>query len=347
MKEELLDVLAEPGTGAPLELQVQESREGAVWEGSLRSAETGKVYPIRRGIPRFVPETNYADSFGLQWNLFSRVQMDSATGADYSRKRFEGETQWTGEQLRGQWVLDGGCGCGRFSEIAAQKGARVIAMDFSAAVDAAAENLRSFPNVHCVQGDLLQPPIRPGSLAHAFSIGVLQHTPDPGGAFRSILRLLAPGGCFALTMYARRWYTKLNAKYLVRPVTRRLPQRVLLGLIRGTMPVLFPVTDVLFRLPVAGKFAQFVIPVANYVGKTGFTREQRYREAVLDTFDMLSPTYDQPMTAAEIEAILRECGIDSYRFRRRVPIEVTGTAPSARAQVGTMNPGLAGTRGHS
>ena len=267
MKEELLEILCEPGTHAPLKLKATESRDGEVWAGVLLSEQTGAEYPVRDGILRFVPASNYTDSLGLQWNRFSKVQMDSASGAGDSRRRFECETRWTPDLVSGRWVLDGGCGCGRFAEVAAAMGARVLALDYSSAVDAARRNLGHLPNVHYVQADLLAPPLRPQSLPFAYSIGVIQHTPDPPRVLASILGLLAPGGRFAFTIYARRWYTKLNTKYLIRPVTKRMdPARLLRGIERA-MPVLFPLTDVLFRVPLLGKVARFVIPVANYVNK--------------------------------------------------------------------------------
>ncbi len=228
-------------------------------------------------------------------------------------------------------MLDGGCGCGRFAEVAAELGANVIALDYSRAVDAAARNLARFPNVHYVQGDLLNPPIRAGSLDFAYSIGVLQHTPDPQGALRSILGLLAPGGSFAFTIYARRWYTKLYSKYLLRPVTKRLPPRTLLRAVEGVMPVMFPVTDVLFRLPGVGKVAKFAIPIANYVDKVDISRTLRYEEAVLDTFDMLAPAFDLPVTWQEVDAVLAGSGVVDHEFLTKVPVSVVGSVPASRA----------------
>ena len=91
------------------------------------------------------------------------------------------------------------------------------------------------------------------------------------------------------------------------------------------MPVLFPVTDLLFRIPVLSKIAKFVLPVANYTDRrTTMTREHRYQEAVLDTFDMLAPAYDSPMTWQEVESVLRAEQISEWRFRSRVPINVLG-----------------------
>jgi uncharacterized protein YbaR (Trm112 family) len=105
-------------------------------ESSLRCTACGESYVVRDGIPRFVPAENYASNFGLQWNLFRQTQLDSFSGQPISRRRFLSYTGWTEAELRGALVLDVGCGAGRFTEVALSLGARVVALDYSSAVDA-------------------------------------------------------------------------------------------------------------------------------------------------------------------------------------------------------------------
>jgi SAM-dependent methyltransferase len=324
MRESLTEILAEPRTRAPLRLNVKKHRGDVIEEGELVSSETGKSYPITNGIPRFVPPSAYTDTFGKQWNMFRTTQLDSTTGTSYSKTRFDTEAGWTHEDLDGKLVLDGGCGAGRFAEVAAARGARVVAVDMSSAVDAARETLARFPQCEIVQASILEPPFRTGVFDFAYSIGVIQHTPDPSTGVREVVESVKSGGSFAFAIYARRPYTKLNAKYIIRPLTRRLPADVLLRTIETVMPLAFPLADRLFRMPMVGRVAQFVVPVAVYVDEKGFTREQRYQEAVLDTFDMLSPRYDSPMTWREVEAAFRRVGARDWTFKSRVPIVVVG-----------------------
>jgi 2-polyprenyl-3-methyl-5-hydroxy-6-metoxy-1,4-benzoquinol methylase len=321
----LLEILAEPITGAPLTLRDAVVEDGLIQEGTLH-APGGKSYPIVRGIPRFVESDNYTKSFGEQWNRFREVQLDSLNHCHRSERRFDNETHWTADNLRGRWTLDAGCGAGRFAEIAAKRGAKLVALDMSSAVEATAATLHAQPGAHVdvVQASLLEPPFKPGVFDYAYSLGVIQHTPDPKRGVREVVRCVRPGGGFAFAIYARQPWTKLNAKYLLRPLTRRMPQDKLLGAIEKVMPVAFPVTDKLFRIPVAGKLFRFTIPIANYVDNTEFTREQRYSEAVLDTFDMLAPWYDSPMTFEEVEHELRALGAAKWTFRSRVPVVVSG-----------------------
>ena len=320
MHRKLLDVLADPATGDRLTV-VDDPGDDWIEDGELTSS-SGSRYPIVRGIPRFVAE-GYTESFGLQWNRFAKVQLDSRNGGSYSKDRFDGELGWSTTDLSGKWVVDAGCGSGRFAEVAAGYGAEVIAVDLSSAVDACAENLRHLPNVHVVQADITRLPLRPEEISFLYSIGVIQHTPDPRVTARRLVEFLPPGARFGFTIYGRRPWTKLYGKYLLRPVTRRLPPARLLRLVEGAMPVLFPVTSVLFPLPVVGKVVQFVLPVGNYPSQTDLPRSVRYDQAVLDTFDMLAPRYDQPMTADEVRGAIQDlCG--ELRFTATRPVVVHG-----------------------
>lgn len=302
MHRNLLDVLADPETGQPLSLVDDDGRD-PIEEGTLTSGG-GRTYQIVRGVPRLVPGEDYGSSFGLQWNRFARVQLDSANGAGYSRRRFDSETGWAAEELAGKWLVDIGCGSGRFAEIAAGYGAEVIAVDLSSAVDAAQRNLGHLPNVHVVQADLRHLPVRRDAIDRLYCLGVLQHTPDPLASARALVEALPPGGRFAFTIYGRGPLTKVNTKYLVRPLTRRIGPERLLAATERAMPVLFPLTSFLYALPVVGRAFSFAIPVANYVDRTDLSRDARYQEAILDTFDMLSPRYDHPVTADEVTATL-------------------------------------------
>jgi SAM-dependent methyltransferase len=322
--ERLLEVLADPTTGTPLTLEKARRRNDEIYEGELVSAATGSRFPIVRGIPRFVSDSNYTASFGLQWNLFRDTQVDSATGTHHSRNRFDAELGWTADDLRDRWVLDAGSGAGRFAEIAAARGGKVVALDASLAVEATADTLRPFPKADVVQANLLEPPFRAGTFDFAYSLGVIQHTPDRARAIAAVIRCVAPHGRFGFSIYARRPWTRFNTKYLIRPLTRRLQKQKLLSAIESSMPLLFPVTDKLFRLPLLGKLAKFTIPVANYVHDNQFTREQRYRESVLDTYDMLSPEYDAPMIWQEVDDVLKRAGALRWEFRTTVPINVLG-----------------------
>lgn len=325
MQMKLMEVLVCPKCAGELVCAEEETgASGEVEKGSLSCAGCKASYPIVAGIPRFVPHENYASSFGYQWNRFRLEQIDSANGTNLSAQRLSSETGWTKDWMRGKWILDAGCGAGRFLDVASQSEAEVVGMDISSAIEAAKENLKGRANVHFVQASIYEPPFRAGAFDGVYCIGVIQHTPDPQGALRALPKLLKAAGRIAVTIYERKPWTLLYGKYLVRPLTKRMKDTTLLRAIKGVMPVLFPITEVAFRLPLAGRLFMFAIPVANYVNERELSLRERYRWAVLDTFDMLSPRYDQPQTAPEVEHALASAGIVELKRLPNPGVNIVG-----------------------
>jgi 2-polyprenyl-3-methyl-5-hydroxy-6-metoxy-1,4-benzoquinol methylase len=291
----------------------------------LACGRCGSEFRVARGIPRFVDDGSYAASFGYQWNLFRTEQIDSVNGTKLSARRFFSETGWDADWMKGKWILDAGCGAGRFVDVAAGTGAHVVGLDVSSAIDAAAQTARGRRNVHLVQASIYDLPFKPGAFDGVYCIGVIQHTPDPDLALKSLPTPLKPGGRIALTAYERRrWWTRFHGKYLLRPLTRRANKGVLLRIIQGLMPVLFPLTEVLFRLPLVGRVFSFIIPVANYVNEPDLSLRQRYRWAVLDTFDMLSPAFDFPQTETDVRSALGSAGVGEISRRTDTGLNLIG-----------------------
>jgi len=314
MQLKLLEVIVCPKCYGEFDCKnLEKNAQGEVISGSLECVACHSNYSIESGIPRFVERSNYASSFGYQWNRFKAEQIDSLNDTKLSEERFFSETGWTSEWLKGKWIMDAGCGAGRFLDIASKNDCEVVGVDISNAVDAASENMRDRPNVHLVQASIYELPFRPGVFDGCYSIGVLQHTPDPQKAIQSLPKILKPDGKIAVTIYEKRKFTPLYSKYLLRIFTRRLNKQSLLFAIKALMPILFPLTEVLFRLPLMGRFFMFIIPVANYVDYSELSLKQRYDWSILDTFDMLSPEYDYPQTQADVEAQLSSTGIIDIR----------------------------------
>jgi 2-polyprenyl-3-methyl-5-hydroxy-6-metoxy-1,4-benzoquinol methylase len=231
-------------------------------------------------------------------------------GTNRSEVRFREETQWDERNLTGKLVLDAGCGSGRFSEIALKLGASLIAVDYSSAVEAAKRNL-SAPDKLIVQGDLAALPILDQTFDFIYCIGVLQHTSEPARIVKELLRCLKVGGEITLTFYENSsWHVLWYSKYRIRPLTKRLPKALLLKIIERTSSVWFPLTSFLFSLP--GNLSRgfrFLIPIANYVEYKYTSPKIARDEAILDTFDMLSPSYDKPIKKSEIHSWVLDSGI--------------------------------------
>lgn len=296
-------------------------------EGELISEDGSNRYPIRGFIPRFVPESNYADNFGVQWNLFRRTQLDSHSGHPISADRFWKATGWRSEDLAGQWVLDCGCGAGRFAEVALSAGAFVIALDYSSAVDACYANLKRYPNFHVVQGDIYALPFERGTFPFIYSLGVLQHTPDVEEAVLSLPPMLAAGGRLSIDFYENTWKSKLLPKYWLRPLTKRMNSAALFKLLQRWVPALMWVSARLGRVPKIGALLKRVVPVANYSGILPLSDEQLREWALLDTFDWLAPEFDSPQTPSTVRAWLKRAGLEQIEVQTAVHLAGRGRKP--------------------
>ena len=306
MKTEFLELLRCPITGQHLVLEDAENASHDIEAGCLISKDGRYRYPIRDYIPRFVPQTNYADNFGMQWNHFRQTQLDSYSGRSITADRFWPATGWSPDELKDQWVLDVGCGAGRFAEVALSAGAKVVALDYSSAVDACYANLKHHPNLHVVQADIFALPLAAGTFPYVYSLGVLQHTPDVARAFAALPPMVRKGGRLCVDFYWKRFRTMLHTKYLLRPITKRVPQQKLFGLLQWLVPYLLTVSQSLGRVPLLGRILKRLVPVADYTGIYPLSDQQLKEWALLDTFDMLAPAYDNPQTAGTIRRWLHE-----------------------------------------
>ena len=246
MKPALLDILVCPACQNALDLRADVRKELEVLEGALRCMGCARDYPIVSGVPRFVGSAAYASSFGRQWHWFRKVQIDSMSGTDESERMLAATTGWSGEDYRGQLVLDAGVGAGRFAEIVSNKGGDVVGVDLSQAIDAAYENIGSRPNVHLVQADILAMPFRDGTFDMAYSVGVLHHTPDPAAAFARVAAAVRQGGALAVYLYAR-YGPSHRFSDMIRVLTTRLPLPVLRAAERAGGPGVLPVSRALAR----------------------------------------------------------------------------------------------------
>src|SRR5262249_55027971 len=129
--------------------------------------------------------------------------------------------------LKGQLVLDAGCGGGRYARLLGGSGARVIGVDLSAAVEKASAACAEGPEGAGRQADPLALPLAEAVFDVAFSIGVLHHSPDPRRAFAQVAARVKPGGRLAVWLYRKNTLPQEAINTAARALTTRLPARVL------------------------------------------------------------------------------------------------------------------------
>lgn len=329
MKSEIIKILRCPKTGMKLvwEKADSERSDEEFLEGWLISEDKRNRYPVRSSIPRFVPESNYADNFGMQWNYFAKTQLDSHSGHCISEDRFWLATGWNPNDLKGKWVLDVGCGSGRFAEVALNSGAKVVALDYSSAVDACYENLRHYKNLYVVQGDIYSLPFADNSFDFIYSLGVLQHTPNVENAFLALPPVLRNGGNICVDYYEKTFKSLFLPKYWLRLFTKRIKKNYLFSFLEVTVPILLFVSRALQRLPMVGKLLRRAIPVANYDGVLPLSERQLREWALLDTFDWLSPAYDNPQTKKSARAYMEQAQMERIEVLNAGHLVARGRKP--------------------
>ena len=108
------------------------------------------------------------------------------------------------EQLPlGARVLDAGCGTGQLTLFLSGLGRRAIGIDLSHASLSKGQRFKERFGLHAhfAQMNLFRPALRQDAFDVVFTNGVLHHTADAAGGFRSLLSLLKPGGLVVVGLY--------------------------------------------------------------------------------------------------------------------------------------------------
>ena len=272
----------------------------------LICASCGAEYPVLDGIPRFVDNDNYSESFGYQWNVHIKTQLDSYTGLPISRDRLYAATGWVDSPLDDDAVvLEAGSGAGRFTEVLVKSGADIYSFDYSRAVDANKTNNGTAENLTLFQGNIFNIPFDDCTFDHVLCLGVIQHTPDPKAAFYSLASKVKPGGKLYIDVYTRSWYHILHWKYILRPLTKRMNRKKLYNIVATVTPRLVPLSRLLRKL--FGRFGSRLVPIVQF-SHLGLNEDVNNEWAILDTFDMYSPAHDHPQSLSTIQSWFDDLG---------------------------------------
>jgi SAM-dependent methyltransferase/uncharacterized protein YbaR (Trm112 family) len=337
----LWKLLVCPACGDGLTLHLFSGTPAEPEEGLLRSG-CGLWFPVVGGIPRiFVGElrsvyaTGFGDflrshglstdaapvdeearlklatreSFGYEWTHFHEMLPEWEANANFYFEPLGGPAA-----LKGLLCLEEGCGKGRHSYYALSNGARLVAVDFSRAVDVARARCREIPGERLfVQADLMNLPFRGADFDLAYSLGPL-HLPDPEAGFRRLLANVRPGGRVLIHLGRALEGEPIKQAIvrglsLVHRITARLPHRVLL-----------PLTTALGY----GLYAGVVIPY-KALSKIAATRAlaesmplKSYapypvRVMVNDQFDRFSAPIEIRYRKSEVEGWLSRAGLTALQ----------------------------------
>jgi 2-polyprenyl-3-methyl-5-hydroxy-6-metoxy-1,4-benzoquinol methylase len=220
----------------------------------------------------------------------------------------------------GKRVLDAGCGMGRWSWCALQKGAaEVQGFDLHEGIECAKRLCAGDPRATFRKGNIFEPPFPFASFDSVMSIGVIHHTGDTRRAFASLARLVRPGGRFFVQVYATRGAAMDRRMNRLLKVTSRLPHRLLYALCWTVV--------VARRTPVLKWLVQ---SINHYVMVVSHARKRSFARNVADTFDWHCCPYRTYHTNDEVLRWFKEEGFHDARITNPEyggGINCLGTAP--------------------
>jgi SAM-dependent methyltransferase len=239
----------------------------------------------------------------------------------FVERRGEAEAYWhylfsavPMEESRDSVGLDAGCGSGRFARFLAPRLRALVALDGSAAAETAARNLAEFPNAVVVRSDLRTAPFAAGSFDFISCIGVIHSLDPPQEAFRSLVRLLAPGGRILIFVYSRpdpgtvRSFVVGTSRTL-RRMTVHVPHRLLRGLSAVIASSLYA------GIVLPGKLGERFRVRRLSALPLGFYRRLPLRSLWLSTFDVLSAPLERRYTWPEIRPWFDDAGLEVESVR--------------------------------
>ena len=329
MNPDLLRYLCDPVDKSSLTLVTdRQDPSGRIEEGMLVSA-SGRRYPIRYGVPRFVSERDEqaaVESFGDEWNFFNFDDF-KLNWLTHTIKNTFGSA----DAFRGKVVVDAGAGSGMQSKWIGEAGAaRVIALELSHSVDGVMKaNLQGVPNVDVVQCSIDRPPIHDGAVSGiVICHNVIQHTRSVEDTARALWRIVGPEGELVFNCYPENdlgMVRKVRMAFYraIRKVLSKQSFQIRLGYAR--------IMSILRFLPVLGILLEKSYLMTRGDVPTGPNYLRRcYRAGVINTFDCYGAHhYQHHKRDEEIRALVAELQPDPSRvlnlnryFERPQPIGI-------------------------
>src|SRR5262249_26767737 len=95
-------------------------------------------------------------------------------------------------------------------------------------------------------------------------------------------------------------------------LTTRMNQDTLLRALKLIIPLWFGPSTLIMRIPKAGWLLSQLIPIANYSHRfPDLSKKELVEWAIMDTFDMLAPAFDQPQTLQTLQSWFDEAKLET------------------------------------
>ncbi len=257
------------------------------------------------------------EGFGEEWQAFSQEDLDPA---EHRRMFEEYFSVFPFDELPPDAEgFDLGCGTGRWAALVAERVGRLHCLDpAEKALAVARRRLSGMTNVTFHLAAVDDIPLADRSQDFGYALGVLHHIPDTAGAMASCVRKLKPGAPFLAYIYYAfdnrpAWFRLLwGATDAGRRAISRLPfglRKPVTGAIAAG--VYYPLARIAAALERGGKDVTN-FPLSSY-------RDRSFYSMRTDALDRFGTRLEQRFTRAEIEEMMKRCGLVDIRFREAAP----------------------------
>lgn len=256
-------------------------------------------------------------SFGEEWTKFSHFSDEEIKNA--------GEQYFdivTAEMVNeNSFVLDVGCGTGRWAKYLSPKVKFIEAIDPSSAVFSACKFLENTNNIRVTQASVDNIPFEDKSFDFVFSLGVLHHIPDAQQALNNAVKKLKDKGYFLLYLYYNLENRGLLYKMifhivnLKRKFISQLPSSIktfVCDMIAFVVyfPLVCFATFIKFLFPNKKWYSK--IPLSYYIGKS-FTIIRN------DALDRFGTPLEKRFSKKQILNMMTEAGLSGIIFSENEP----------------------------
>lgn len=286
-------------------------------------APTDTVQSTNRTIAVFDPNSagenidrSVVESFGEEWKKFHRFS-DEEIRID-AEKYFDIVTE--AMLNRNSYMVDLGCGTGRWTKYLASRAGYVEAIDPSEAIFAADKLIGPADNIRLTKASIENTPFNNETFDFGMSIGVLHHIPDTQKAMNDCVAKIKVGGWFYTYLYynfenrGQAFKTLFKAVDVVRRVTSRLPmalKKAVCDVIAVT--VYLPVVTAGRVLKAAGlKTLAKRMPLSHYQTNSFFWMRT-------DALDRFGTTLEQRFSRADIRRMMTEAGLADIVISEGLP----------------------------
>jgi ubiquinone/menaquinone biosynthesis C-methylase UbiE len=218
------------------------------------------------------------------------------------------------------YMLDIGCGTGRWTKFLTQKAGFVEAIDPSDAIYAADNLLGKIENVRLTKASVETIPFEDETFDFAMSVGVLHHIPDTQQAMKDCVKKVKKGGYFYCYLYhnleTRGWWFKTLywLSNLIRYPVCRLPS--------GIKRVVCDVLAIIIYMPLV-LWVRFLVliglrniakkmPLSAYNNKSFFIIRN-------DALDKFGTRLEQRFSKKQVEEMMGNCGLSEIVISPMTP----------------------------